>query len=68
MGDEPAMWQTKHVLRMMVGTSPSTETACSRLLLAGTQLTTAVCAAISVTFKLLGLSDGSVHRTSFRRA
>jgi len=45
----------------MVGASPSTETACSRLLLAGTQLTTADLAAISVTFRLLGLSDDSAY-------
>ena len=55
------MRQTKHVRRMMVGCCPSTETACSRLLLAGTQLTTAELAAISVTFRLVGLSDGSAH-------
>jgi len=59
--DKPAIWQTKHVFRMIVGVSPSTETACSRLLLAGTQLTTAECAAISVILRPLGVSDSSAH-------
>jgi len=58
---EPATWQTKQALRMTVGMSASTETACSTLLLAGTQLTTAESAAISVTFRLLGPSDETAH-------
>jgi len=45
------------------GAAASTETACSRLLLAGTQLTTADCDPISVTLRPLGHSDGSAHAT-----